>query len=937
MRKFIFSTPSLKPLLFAVTVLSALSAGCPGGPQVVLPTVVYTITNDVAPTVAQLEDGRGRPRVLAALRRVDGRATDFSTNEVVFCPETENDLNQFIARYRAEIVSQDGAAPAPEGVVSRLTPEERRTDCYTLRLDASAQNLAGFETAVAQMMVASNVSGAREDFHMEISSEAGAKLLALVAREAANGLRISPNWIGYGADAPRILNRSFEHIADSSGTTFRDGFAVDRFRADATGSFSSVTQAWQWMAQRGFDRTVRVGIIDSGFGIEERTARPYQRNISSGLSDYRTDTDPTGRGVPLQYDHSEGDSVAAGPSKLRCSDGSECSWHGLGSAQTATAWFDNEFGVAGTGGQVGIPILQMVSADLPQWKGGINTALDWGAEVISISLGFGCDNVLCEISLDLIDFWGPFERAHSMGVPVIASAGNKATDVDVSQDYPCGIRDVICVGALENGALTPIWYSNWGATRVDIWAPTNIPKREPRGNRGSFITNDGTHSGTSAAAPFVAGVVAMMKAVNPALMPGEIQTILQMTSTGPTTDPRMTGAINALDAVRQASGPIGLDDRFEPNDSATRATVIAPSTAAPLELTELRLSQRSPRDYYRFSTTEWARMTINLDFPKGMTVPQISLRKTDGGIGPIVLEGPVATDNGLRVTYDNLAPGEYLISVALSSSSPVDEMLYAMRITRSARPSAISYDRWENNDTLLTSARLVSRGTFWPTLHQIPSRPDLRDVDYFAIVPPRDRELVVQFNLSDVPVRLQVLRGSEWGASGAGSYNLEPRQMLTLPPTSQTYFLVFESPMGGIGRYSFTMMSRLPAFNPAAFNPPPSNGGFWAIDPGWLFLDLGVFGEAEHFLLPPNPGDIDILGRGPVLLDLFDLNGNLVESGYIANDGQGNPIKRVDWSHGTVGQQYVLRAMRQPGIELDGIPMAEWPPAPFTIYAEPAR
>jgi hypothetical protein len=922
----------MKKLAFALVGTLSFSGALSGcfSPTAQLPTVTYTLSTAFHPKVAELADGMGRPRVLAALRRVGGRPTDFSVNEVILCPDSEASLNAFMTRTAAIIVSQDGAAPAPEGVVSRLSTEDRQTKCYTLRLDANAQDLAGFEDAVAQMMTASQVEGATEDFDMEISSESGAKLLALVAREAAQGVRISPNWIGYGSDAPRILNRTSEHIADSAGTSFRDSFAVDRFRGDATGSFSRVTQAWQWMAQRGFEGTVRVGIIDSGFGIEERTARPYQRNISDGNSDFRVDTNPTGRGVPLQFDHTEGDSVAEGPSKMRCTGGSECPWHGLGSAQTAAGWADNEFGVAGTGGHIAVPILQMVSGDLAQWKGGVNTALDWGAQVISISMGFGCDNIFCEIGIDAIDFWGPFERAQSLGVPVIASAGNDSTDVDGSQNYPCGMRDVICVGALDDGMLTPIDYSNWGATRVDIWAPTNIPVREPEGNRGSFITMDNFHSGTSAAAPFVAGVVAMMKSIDPSLNPAEIQAILQTTATGPTTDARMTGAINALDAVMMVSGPIGLDDTYEPNDSPAAATRINIETPSALVMTDLRLSARSPRDYYRFTLTDWAVVSIFLDYPKGMAVPQISLRKVDGGIPPHLSDGPVVESNGIRVSYDNAAPGEYVVSVALSSTSPADEMLYGLRFQRGGRPSAIAYDSWEYNDGFAQSAVIEPRGTFAPTLHRM-SRDDLYDVDYFRVTPPAGQELFIQFNNSDMPVTLSLMVGGDWGASGFGStMTLEPGQLLTLPPTTQSYFLIWQSPTRAIGRYSFAMMPRTPA-TPGAFDPPPSHGGFWNIDPSWIFVDLSVIHEAEHFLLPPNLGDVDILGRGPVMLELFDLSGNLIEAGVATPDPQGGSSTRIHWSRAPRGQQQVLRAMRLPGVELEGS-MGEWPSAPFNLF-----
>jgi subtilisin family serine protease len=79
---------------------------------------------------------------------------------------------------------------------------------------------------------------------------------------------------------------------------------------------------------------------------------------------------------------------------------------------------------------------------------------------------------------------------------------------------------VITVGALDAGD-NAAGYSNYGSS-VNIWAPgNNIPVVPDRDN-----PNGSQQSGTSLASPIVAGVAAMMRAVNPALDSETVRQIL---------------------------------------------------------------------------------------------------------------------------------------------------------------------------------------------------------------------------------------------------------------------------------------------------------------------------------------------------------------------------------------------------------------------------
>lgn len=175
---------------------------------------------------------------------------------------------------------------------------------------------------------------------------------------------------------------------------------------------------------------------------------------------------------------------------------------------------------------------------------GIRWAADHGADVINLSLGDDSSSAHHEATED-----EAVQYALGKGVVVVASAGNGGKEGD-RVSYPAAYPGVIAVTAVDrNGKKAPFSTRSWYAT---VSAPgVGVVIADP--DRSYY---EGW--GTSAAAAFVSGSVALVRAAHPGLSPAQIKRLLEDTASGSPPggrdDNRGFGLVDPAAALQAADG-----------------------------------------------------------------------------------------------------------------------------------------------------------------------------------------------------------------------------------------------------------------------------------------------------------------------------------------------------------------------------------------------
>ena len=267
----------------------------------------------------------------------------------------------------------------------------------------------------------------------------------------------------------------------------------------------NVEEAWNTTTG---DDAVEVAILDTGIDGDHADLLANlseQVDLSSGR--------PVTRDVP-----SDNDSCDVG--------------HGTFVAGVVGAVGDNGRGVAGVAWDVSLVDVALTSpsARCGILDSAIVAAIAYvadpdrtGGPVDVINLSLGAVTGACPVALQT-----ELDAAREAGTLVVAAAGNDQLRIEGAASIPASCNGVLSVAAVgETGAAAP--YSN-----ANEWVDLAAPGGDSTTGDGIVSTaaggGYGEEEGTSFASPYVAGVAALLRSVDPTLTPDELESIMERTA-----------------------------------------------------------------------------------------------------------------------------------------------------------------------------------------------------------------------------------------------------------------------------------------------------------------------------------------------------------------------------------------------------------------------
>ena len=249
---------------------------------------------------------------------------------------------------------------------------------------------------------------------------------------------------------------------------------------------------------------------------------------------------------------------------------------------------------------------------------GINYAVAHGAKIINLSL---VSDALSP-SLALLD---AVAKAAASRVLIVAAAGNKGQNIDLSPVYPAALanNNILSVGASDNQDRRAS-FSNFGKNNVDLFAPGDMVPLVTKDNQVAL------GSGTSFAAPIAAAGAALALSSNSNLSPQQLISLLK----------NNVDKVSSLQNISQSGGRLSVARLFKTIPASAVAKIVSPSyPRQSLKRSKGRvtlvLSYPLPATYKVYldnklikTVTNQSRSTIRVKVKKGLHQLKVTTRQS---------------------------------------------------------------------------------------------------------------------------------------------------------------------------------------------------------------------------------------------------------------------------------------------------------------------
>ncbi|MFM0074376.1 S8 family serine peptidase [Paraburkholderia sediminicola] len=356
-------------------------------------------------------------------------------------------------------------------------------------------------------------------------------------------------------------------------------------------------------------------------------------------------------------------------------------WHGTTVAGVLAAVTNNGSGIAGTAGGAKIVPVRALGACASGVLSDVADGITWAAggsvpgipdnknpaKIVNVSIqGFGSCSATLQQAID---------GATARGASVVAIAGNYERDASAIQPGNC--KNVIVVGNVRQNGMRG-YLSDYGSL-VDIAAPgMSIWTTSNNGTSAPGPESYGYYNGTSLAAPFVSGVIALAQSVAPKpLTPLEMRALLMQNvhAFGPERPdfPIGKGVLDANATVVAArSGKIPAVADFKCSQSGgmlVTCTDLSTARGAPIKTWAWNLGFGDPNDMVR---TQSVNPYYDYEFP-GIYNVALTVTDSTGAVSSLTrsftVVAPAVTELSSNVPVKFSA--NYLVRKFFSLDVPV--------------------------------------------------------------------------------------------------------------------------------------------------------------------------------------------------------------------------------------------------------------------------